>query len=160
MCNINYVFNKNAKAISKKFKFYESCISLKALWNETRQRTRTRWRSEFVKTRSLLKRSFLPTMANQHRRLNSITREKDRTNYFESAQEGGEEDSTNGQRNGEKSRPESTRKFHVTPVDWKQLYLGNLETSIRDKYFLSVKWFMIEMFFFFFFLRLSEQKKY
>lgn len=61
-----------------------------------------RWRSEFVKTRSLLKRSFLPTMANQHRRLNSITREKDRTNYFESAQEGGEEDSTNGQRNGKK----------------------------------------------------------
>lgn len=38
-----------------------------------------RWRSEFVKTRSLLKRSFLPTMANQHRRLNSITREKGRT---------------------------------------------------------------------------------
>lgn len=159
MCNINYVFNKNAKAISKKFKFYESCISLKALWNETRQRTRTRWRSEFVKTRSLLKRSFLPTMANQHRRLNSITREKGRTisNPLKRAER---RILRTVKEMGKKSRPESTRKFHVTLVDWRQLYLGNLETSIRDKYFLSVKWFMIEMFFFFFFLRLSEQKKY
>lgn len=80
-------------------------------------------------------------MANQHRRLNSITREKGRTDCFDSSTrshplKSGEEDSTNARsKKWKKSR--STRKFHVTPVDWKQLYL----TLIRDKYFPSVKWF-------------------